>query len=218
MSQDQAFIDGEGDAWFLRNPISTTEAGLDDPVLAALDRVELSSAGKMLDVGGAAGRIAAGFLRQHPGWEAVVLDPSSAAIEAGQKAFPGVTFRRGSIASTVPEHEYDVVIVSGVLCWVDRSRLARAIANIDTGLRDGGLLFVADFHPEAPRANPYSHRPGLFTYKQDYSACFTSLGTYRMLGQYHTAHDTPADVTDPFDVRYAVWVLRKDLEGAYARC
>lgn len=217
MTQDQAFFECEGDAWFLRNPISTTAAGLDDPVLGALDGVDLSASGTVLDIGGSAGRIAAGFLRQHPGWHAIVQEPSQAAIRAGRKAFPEVTFKRGTVTKTTPKQGNDLVIVSFVLCWVDRSELAGAIANIDTALKDGGLLLVADFHPEAPRANPYAHRPGLFTYKQDYAACFISLGTYRIVEQRQFLHGTTADIADPFDVRCAVSVLRKDLEGGYAR-
>jgi trans-aconitate methyltransferase len=217
VSQDGVFLEGEGDRWFERNSGCLAPAGADEPVLGALSRVQIAAVGTMLDVGGATGWLSAGFLRLHPGWGATVLEPSRAAMRAGQGAFPGVTFRHGTAADASSLGVHDLVIASFVLHWVDRTALSRSIASIDAALADGGLLAVADFHPERPRANRYVHRPGVMTYKQDYAACFTALGTYRLLVQHGFEHGSGASEDDPFDRRCAVWVLRKDLEGGYAR-
>jgi SAM-dependent methyltransferase len=221
ISQEEAFVTGEADAWVRRNPESLIAAGVDDPVLAALAQCELPPHGMMLDVGGAAGRVAAG-LRRYPGWKARVVEPSSEAIKAGQEAFPDVEFRRGTISqpllgATPEDTTSDIVVVSGVLSWVERKYLSRAIANTDAALADGGLLVIVDFDSAYPRANPYKYRPGLFTFKQDYPACYMALGIYHVMQRHTHTYDCVADPSDPYDQHSMTAVLRKDLVGRYAR-
>jgi SAM-dependent methyltransferase len=219
--QEDAFVNGEADAWVRRNPNSSTPAPPDDPVLAGLARCDLAARGTLLDAGGAAGRLAAGFLRNHPAWAATVVDPSKHAVAAGSAAFPGIEFHVGSLATPLPpppyEDGYDVVIVSGVLCWIDRGLLSLAVAHTDSALRNGGLLVICDFDAPYQRANRYVHREGLFTYKQDYAACFCALGTYHVVSRTSYVEGTAADATDPYDRTWATSVLRKDLYGRYAR-
>jgi SAM-dependent methyltransferase len=219
-SQERAFLETEAGAWFRRNPDSVVAAACDDPVLAALRQVDLKPCGLLLDVGVAAGRIAAGFLRDHPAWETHVIEPSADAIHAGQKAFPQISFQQASITqahSISDGGQYDVVVVSGVLCWVQRDLLSLAVANIDGALADGGLVVISDFDAPYPRANPYTHLPGLFTYKQNYSACFLGLGIYQ-LEFWRSYTEGPAyDPSDPYDCRWSTALLRKDVQSRYAR-
>jgi SAM-dependent methyltransferase len=221
MSQERAFLDGEADAWMRRNSASLSAASPDDPILAALGELTLNERGALLDVGGASGRIAAGFLRDHPEWSVRVVEPSGEAIAAGRKLFEGVMFDQGSITNPLPAPSdgthYDVVVISGVLCWVERALLSRAIANSDAALSDGGLLVIADFDPPAPRANPYHHAPGIFTYKQDYAQSFLSLGIYHLEYRRTVAHGSGSNPGDPYDRHWMTAVLRKDLHGRYAR-
>jgi SAM-dependent methyltransferase len=204
-----------------RNSGSLSAAPPDDPILAALSTLTLNEQGTMLDVGGASGRIAAGFLRDHPRWFVRVVEPSAEAIAAGRNLFPGVSFDQGSIANPLPAppdgSHYDVVVISGVLCWVERALLSRAIANTDTALSDGGLLVIADFDPPAPRANPYHHAPGVFTYKQDYAQSYLSLGIYHLEFRRSVAYGSASNPSDPYDRHWMTGVLRKDLHGRYAR-
>jgi SAM-dependent methyltransferase len=221
-SQEEAFLAGEADAWIRRNPDSTTLPADDDPVVAAIASCELPPQGTLIDAGGAAGRHAAAFLRDHPGWTVRVIDPSGEAIEAGRRAFPGVLFDQGTITRPLPaaseeRSTYDVVVVAGVLCWIDRSLLSHAIANADAALADGGLLVLADYDPPSQRANPYVHRPGLFTYKQDYAQCFLALGTYHLVRRHSFLYDSAANPSDPYDRQWMTAVLRKDLSGRYVR-
>ncbi len=169
MSQEKIFLEVEAEAWFRRNPSSMVAANPDDPVLAALAAFDLPNRGAMLDVGGASGRIAAGFVRDHLGWSVRVVEPSGAAIAAGRQAFPQVEFRKGSITQVLPagphDSQYNVIVVSFVFCFLERDLLSSAISNTDSALADGGYLVIADFDSPHPRANPYAHHPGLFTYK-----------------------------------------------------
>jgi SAM-dependent methyltransferase len=221
MSQEKTFIESEADAWTRRNPPAAVPVQSEDSRLVALAKVGLPDEGALIDVGGASGQFAAGFLRDHAGWSARVVEPSGEAIRAGQKMFPAVEFNQGSIANPLPSGpnrgRYDVVVVSGVLCWVERDLLSRAVANTDAVLADGGLLLVADFDSPSLRVNPYRHAPGLFTYKQDYAQCFLSLGLYHLQYRCSEILGSIANVNDPYDRQWMIAVLRKDFEGRYVR-
>jgi SAM-dependent methyltransferase len=218
-AQERAFLEGEADAYARRNP-GVVAAPADDPVLVALSTVGLPATGALIDVGGAAGRLAAGFLRDRPEWSVRVVEPSGVAIEQGRRLFPGVVFDQGTITRTLPAGPrsggYDVVVVCGVLCWVDRGLLSHAVAHTDAVVADGGLLVVSDFDAPFPRANPYAHRDGLFTYKQDYAACYLALGIYHLEYRLSFDHGSRADPADPYDRRWSVAILRKDVAGRYA--
>ncbi|MGD1862373.1 MAG: class I SAM-dependent methyltransferase [Leptolyngbyaceae cyanobacterium] len=222
INQEKVFNEVEADAWFRRNASYGVQAASPDHhVLSALRAVELPQQGFMLDIGGAAGAVAAGFKREYPGWKCQVVEPSAEAIAAGREAFPKLHFSQGSICQNdnfSPE-DADVVIVSGVFCWVDRLLLSRAICNIDLALAAGGLLVISDFDSPFPRANPYKHHEGLYTYKQNYTDIFTKLGTYHLLWHEsktlsgHTAYDSK----DFYDRQWGTTVLRKDPVGRYFR-
>jgi SAM-dependent methyltransferase len=219
-SQEQVFLEKEADAWFTRNAaVAIKPVSADHRVLQALTNVAISEEGTMLDIGGAAGQLSAGFLTAHPGWTAYVVEPSASAIASGKKAFPQLEFMQGSIAQAegMPWTGVDMVVVSGVFAWVDRLLLSRAVANVDSALKDGGLLVISDFDPSFLRANPYKHHPGLFTYKQDYADVFKALGIYHLLYrksenlEMHSASDT----SDLYDRQWVTTVLQKDLQGRY---
>ena len=221
-NQEEIFNDREADAWFHRNSVHGLEvASSDHRVLKSLKRVDLPQQGVMLDIGGAAGSVAAGFKRDHPNWECCVIEPSTEAIKAGREAFPDLDFIQGSICQfdKFPQSLGDVVIMSGVFCWVDRLLLTRAICNVDQALKVGGLLVISDFDSPFLRANPYKHHKGLYTYKQNYSDIFKQLGTYHLMSHNseclsaHTAYDSQ----DSYDCQWSTSVLRKDPVGRYFR-
>lgn len=218
--QETIFVRKEADAWFTRNATTVVKAASPEHrVLAALRQVDLPKAGVLLDIGGSSGMIAEGFRQEHSSWTCRVVEPSGEAIAAGAEAFPHVEFSQGSIAQPegLPWGEADVVLVSGVFCWVDRRLLSRAICNVDVALKPSGLLVISDFDPPFLRANPYHHHPGLYTYKQDYAEIFRQLGTYHLLYRHSetmTSHSA-SDEGDRYDCQWATSVLRKDLQGRY---
>ena len=218
--QDTIFVTQEADAWFERNAATATiPASPDDPVLKALRQVELPSKGLLLDVGGAAGRLAAGFQRDYPEWTCHVIEPSAKAIAAGKDAFPHLEFHQASItqAEGFSLPEADLIIVAGVLYWVDRHLLSRAICNIDLALKNGSFLVISEFDSPSLKANEYRHYPGLYTYKQDYTKIFQALGTYHLIYRFSELleNHSSSDTTDYYDRQYATTVLRKDLQGRY---
>ena len=146
--QENAFREQEADAWFERNrDLCETPISADHRVITALGQLDLKERGALVDLGGGAGALAAGVLNYFPDWTALTIELSKAAILAGRSLFPNVEFQLGSITNPedMPTQKFDLTIVSGVLCWVDRSLLARSIANIDGLVADGGLLLICDF-------------------------------------------------------------------------
>ena len=149
------------------------------------------------------------------------MDPSTEAIADGRVRHPGVEFVQG-VAHDLPlaSGSADLVIVSFVLHWLDRSRLLAAVAEIDRVLRDGGHLLLSDFLPDAPTRVRYHHRPevDIWTYKQDYAQPFLASGLYGEIERVVIDHRTgqPADPALDQRERGFVSVLQKDLQGRYA--
>lgn len=221
-SQEHYFTAGGGDEYFRRNVAVQDVARsyhMSDNLLVGL-RGELPSKGRAAVLGGAGGRSAAALKDHFPNWTVSNVDISHEAIEFGRRTFPQVEHHCLSISSVEPRlsdvlGELDVILVTGVLVWVDRAVLSRAIANIDESLRDGGILLISDFLPPTRRKNPIKHAPQCFTYKQDYSEPFLSLGTYEAVTISTHVFAEPKNL-DEFERRWAYHLLKKNLTGLYA--
>ena len=125
------------------------------------------------------------------------------------------TLRTGT-ADELPydDASFDVVWFGFCLYLVDRTLLMRTVSEADRVLRDGGVLAIVDFEPEAPCARPYSHRPGLLSYKMDHSRLFLANPAYVLAEKHATSHTTGRWEHDPQE-RVALTICRKDLEHAY---
>lgn len=218
VSQEEYFRTVGGDAYFERNI-----AAQDEPKRPLAFELLEDLGGRMTDirraavVGGAAGSEAAALTELIPGCQVTNIDISSRAIEHGRVVFPdlehvcaSVSAPGGAFADAVGEQ--DLIFLVAILHWVDRRGLAKAVANVDGVLRDGGLLLIWDFLPPSPRKNPIRHAPEHFTYKQDYSAPFLALGTYDRvrLNTYIAAE--PSGIPEA-ERTLASMLLAKDLYG-----
>lgn len=221
-SQEKAFVASEADAWFSRNQNAILDpASKDDKVIKAIVESGIPQSGYFIDLGGGAGKVAAGITKLYPGWQGTVLEPSQKAVQAGSLAFPSLDFICGSLTQQkdMPSKLYDLAIICGVFTWIDRALLSQAVANIDRIVKPGGYIIVSDFYTPYPRANMYHHKEGLFTFKQDYSLPFLSLNIYTehyRNSQPMTGH-THFDAHDPYDAWWMTSVLQKDLFGRYRR-
>jgi ubiquinone/menaquinone biosynthesis C-methylase UbiE len=222
LTQETVFIQKEADSWFERNAHSILEpANENHNVIQALKKINFTYPVKFIDLGGGAGKVSAGIKIIYPDWGATVLEPSGKAVQAGQDRFPEVQFLKGSLtqAEDMPNENFDLAIVCGVFTWIDRELLSQAIANVDKLIRPGGYLVINDFETPYPRANPYHHHPGLYTYKQDYTLPFMALNLYteiyRQSGQMQ--NHTKANEGDPYDTWWTTAILQKDITGRYRR-
>lgn len=215
--QRDAFRSSEGDAWHERNRAFTedlTERTRLDPVLAAFRALELAP-NTILEVGCANGyRLDA--LRQLCGAECFGIEPSAAAVEDARQRFGGVHVQVGT-ADELPfeDAQFDALIFGFCLYLCDRSDLFRIVYQADRVLAEGGFVCIYDFFaPGLAYRNPYTHRPGLFSYKMDYSRLFLGNPAYSCV--YHMqVTETGRPCSDDPDERVAVTVLRKSAGTAY---
>ncbi len=222
ISQEEYFSSTGGDDYFERNAVEqgTPQRSLMAyELLNALPSGALPHDGRAAVLGGAAGGEAAALSELLPGWKLANVDVSARAIEFGKVAFPEIDHHCLSIATAMPDlhtaiGEQDLVFVVGVMLWLDRKHLARAIANIDGSLRDGGHLLISDYLPSTRRKNPIRYSPKHYTYKQDYSAPFLSLGTYELVAMNTRVTAHPEDL-DTDERRGASHLLRKNLTELY---
>jgi SAM-dependent methyltransferase len=182
MTQDRVFSAGEGDRWFARNraALADPDRVARDPVLRALELVGLTPK-DALEIGAANGYRLAELARRSR-CRTTAVEISDDAIRDGRARYPDIEFLSG-LASDLPVEsgrQFDLVIVSFVLHWVDRSTLLRSAAEIDRVVCPLGHLVIADFLPTAPERVDYHHLPGagVWTYKQDYPEIFLATRFY----------------------------------------
>ena len=218
MSQDTLFRQGESDRYFERNQEALSAEGLDqrDPVLQVLAAAGVRPA-SALEVGAANGfRLEA--LRRRSGCRATAVEPSGAAVANGRRQFPQVRYVQ-ALAHELNDFgagEFDLVIASFVLHWVERGRLFETAAALDRVLADGGSLVISDFFPDRPERVRYHHRPDadIWTYKQDYAAFWAASALYRVQDRRVYDYRThELSDTAPPEQRFVVTLLRKDLKA-----
>ncbi|MFA6305717.1 MAG: class I SAM-dependent methyltransferase [Candidatus Gracilibacteria bacterium] len=166
----------------------------------------------VLEVGCANGwRLA--LLQERYGAACCGCDVSEAAIADGRERYPDVFLSLAAAHYMLyRDKAFDVVIFSFVLHWIDRPRLASVIAEADRVLAPGGHLIVVDFLPLWPTKRRYHHRQDVeaWTYKQDYAACWLSLGTYTQRRRILFNHDTGEPGVCDAGAQAAGVLLRKE--------
>ena len=218
MSQDQIFLDREGDAWFRRNQEVLAEADRVDWPLILLRQLRTEFKPKSaIELGCSNGWRLERLRDTIP--RLVGIDASAEAIADGKRRFPTLDLRQGLLSELPVAETFDLAIVNYVLHWVDRAQLSRSIAEIDRTLADDGILILGDFLPDHPVRRRYHHLPDadVWTWKQNYGAIFESLGTYRQIACITYDHDRPEATLGASDGRSrgACFVLQKRLRAYY---
>lgn len=211
--QDAIFAASEGNAWFRRNAAKLGASGRADALLEMarlLPAARRDAVRSVCDIGCANGERLARFSALLP--QATTLcgfDASDEAVSFGSGRFNGLDLKTGLADSPPFEGPFDLVTISFVLHWVDRTRLARTIAAVDQLVAVGGILILSDFLPDSPCSRRYHHRDdvALFTYKQDYIRAFTGLGLYREIGRHVFSHDGEAQLDPSGDQDRAVCAM-----------
>jgi SAM-dependent methyltransferase len=185
--QDDVFRGGEGNAWFRRNEISADVDARYDPILEALSRLQSrEQIGSACEVGCASAWRLARLPEALPNVSRRAgFDLSEDAIRHGQQRDARLELRVGGASAPPFDEQFDLVIVSFVMHWIDRSLLTKSISAIDALVAPGGYLALSDFLPDSPYRRRYHHRDdvALYTYKQDYAAAFTASHLYREISR-----------------------------------
>ena len=182
--QEDYFSSSGGDLYFKRNLSHQNRPrelpGISEEVIRWAK--SYSKRGSLAVVGGSGGSVAAHLKSKLNNWRVLNIDISKEATKNGELNFPDVVHINASLTkeNLVSLTGYaDCVILSHVLCWIDRKKLTRAILNTDQLIKSKGILVIIDFFPPAPRTVPFKYQDGVHTYKQNYAQIFKSLGTYQ---------------------------------------
>ncbi len=212
-NQKDAFLEGEGDGWYVRNRVTSDnlqEKRDRDPPLKILSQMNLSKA-TILEIGSSNGWRLTVLKEKFPNARLFGIDPSAQAVA---EAPPGVKLQLGS-ADSLPfdDQSFDLVIFGFCLYLCDRRDLFKIAAEADRVVRDGGHIMTYDFHTPQAYKNPYAHQTGLFSYKMDYSLLFSWNPAYRVIKDHVQPHPGKTDNTP--DNRVGVVLLQKNLAAGW---
>ena len=213
MSQDNVFLNSEGDNWFKRN-MNGLEGAQDHDFVINLIQLYNITPKNVLEIGASNGWRLNEINRIYD-CNCIAVEPSELAIEAGKEKYPDIEFHR-AVANELPfdnDRKFDLVIINFVFHWIGREQLFKSVSEIDRVISDSGFLIIGDFMPDSPNKVKYHHikDEGVWTYKQDYTRLFTSSNIYKLIGSMTGHHETKK--YDPLvddKSRMAVTLLKKD--------
>lgn len=211
MKQKEIFLKSEGDAWFTRNQLSVANRKLPDDDAVLREILDILSGDsnrnlRVLEVGcGDGTRLA--WLKNNLNVVCYGIDPSTQAAAAAKAK--GIVAQVGT-ADALPfeNNSFDIVIFGFCLYLCDREDLFRIASEADRVLRSPGWMIILDFYSPEPRARTYHHRPGVLSYKMDYSNLFTWHPDYVCMTHKIRDHGE-TNHTDLPDEWVAVSVMRK---------
>lgn len=212
MKQRDAFLEGEGDAWFQRNT-DKADAQFDShphvlltEISALVPHIDAALAPSILEIGCGDGRRLA-WLKDNRKFECFGIEPSERAVEIARRR--GIDVRRGT-AEQLPfdNRSFDIVVFGFCLYLCDREDLFRIASEADRVLKSSGWLVLLDFYDTAPSMRAYHHREGLFSHKMDYTALFSWHPAYTVFS-HKLRHHSDGCYTDDPQEWVATSVLRK---------
>ena len=214
-SQRQAFLEGEGDAWFQRNYQSDADHiaswSSRDPLVGLLENLPLPRGQEtsVFEVGCGQGlRLA--HLNSSKGWSVAGLDPSEKAIAAVTAAgYRGVVGTAETLL--LPDRSVDLLIYGFCLYLCDRDDLFRIAAEAHRVLKPQSWLAILDFWYPHQRVNAYHHRSGIESYKDDLPGMFSWHPSYVITDHCLRHHSSRAYTDDPQEWIAATLLRRCDL-------
>jgi SAM-dependent methyltransferase len=221
LNQDDIFVKGEGDSWFGRNAegIEKKSEKFDWPSYLIELIEDKSNIKKIAELGCSNGWRLQKLQDLYPQIDFYGIDPSLEAIQDGRNRYPKLNLSQGLLSDVPFQEEFDIVIVFGVFCWVDRGSLVKSFAEVDRVVRDGGFLVIGDFLPNAQERSKYGHLPDadVYTYKQNYPASFEALGLYGEIAKFSNDYlkCNLGIQTPDSSMRWSTSILQKSLKDFY---
>jgi SAM-dependent methyltransferase len=156
------------------------------PHLAALlERVPLAlEAPALLDLGCGPANNLHHLAARFGARRAVGVEASPATVAALARAFPAYAFvASDGVALPFPSATFDLVLLRGVLCWIDRDYVLQTLGE---ALRVAARwLVVSDFAPLARYSTVYHHDGRYRTYKQSYQPLLEATGLVRAVAGFY---------------------------------
>jgi len=220
VTQDDYFMEFEGDRWFDRNKEAIVAGNKFDWPIELIRKIRHNERIKrILELGCSNGWRLNRIQELRGGGEYCGIDASRLAIEDGKKRYKGITFLQGSLSDIPLDIEFDLVLVNFVFHWVSRETLAKSVSEVDRMVKNNGFLIIGDFYPDFPQRRKYHHLPGsnVLTFKQDYSKIFETLGTYKEIARITYNHDAPNDMIGFYEsgIRGYCSILHKSFSDYY---
>jgi ubiquinone/menaquinone biosynthesis C-methylase UbiE len=105
------------------------------------------------------------------------IDPSSAAIK-NKKIF----LKKGT-ADKLPfkKNFFDIIIYGFCLYLTDNQDLIKIVFEADRVLKKNGIIVILDFYSKKIKYRKFSHKPGHYVRKMDYSKLFSWCPNYKIL-------------------------------------
>jgi len=213
-TQRQVFLDGEGDAWFHRNLLQSSEQvelwKAREPLGGLLADLPLAMGEgvSVLEVGCGQG-LRLEHLRNEKGWHVAGIDPSEAAVEAVRALGLEAHVATADVLPVACQ-SVDLLIYGFCLYLCDRSDLFRIAAEAHRVLKPSSWLAIVDFWSPHPLCNPYHHKPGTYSHKGDLPAMFSWHPSYVITDHRLRHHADPSHTDDPNEWVAATILRRYD--------
>jgi SAM-dependent methyltransferase len=220
MNQNSIFINGEADCWYERNKNKLEGATTVDQHMY-FDAIRLCETllpfkdqiSSTLEIGCSNGRKLE-LICSSLNSKGFGIEPSKMAVDDGNRRLEGRgielscgTAERLSYQSA----SFDLVYFGFCLYLFDRGSLMSALAEADRVLKPGGFLAITDFDPGTKYKRPYTHREGVFSYKQNYADFFVHGGGYYLLEKKSLSHAHQYFDVSP-DERVSLQILYKEID------
>lgn len=214
MSQTLAFLEGEGDAWFRRNLLSTEPSERVDLV----EEIIVRCAGGLLvdlnlpicEVGSSRGDRVFRLSREL-GLPGIAIDPSDEALRAGQSYYgKALTFIRGTSDSLAcKDQSLGLVFFGFCLYLTPPHEFKESLREAHRTLHSGGVLAVFDFDSEIESSTPYKHLDNVVSYRRDYTGEIMAESRFGLLAKVPLSREQEFGLDSDPDERTAVWIFQK---------
>lgn len=211
--QKQIFLEGEGDAWFLRNKAGVDKRSMEtDPLFPVLSQImpgrdeQAGAPWRVLEIGSSNGnrlQNIAGYF----GASVHGLEPSADAV--AEASARGLDVKRGT-ADQLPfeDNSFDLVIFGFCLYLCDMDELFKIASEAHRVLKGTSWLLINDFFARGLVQRDYVHKAGIKSTKMDYARMFAWHPQYEIFHHElrdHVRHDF---VDDPHEWM-AITLIRK---------
>jgi len=211
-TQRQVFLEGEGDAWFQRNRLKSSEqvdgSRAREPLGDMLAKLPLAKGEgvSVLEVGCGQG-LRLQHLRSEKGWSVAGIDPSEAAVEAARSLGLEANVATADLLP-VPSQSVDLLIYGFCLYLCDRPDLFQIAAEAHRVLKPSSWLAIVDFWSPHELSKPYHHKAGVYSRKGDIPAMFNWHPSY-VITDHHLRHHVSRSYTDEPNEWVAATIFRR---------